>query len=172
MPWPDWEVGDLLTADALNGRQSRTVYKTALEQRASTTTLAADSELSIDVGLYIYVVKAWIFYSSGATDDADLKIGWAIPTGASIWWANFGFPAGATSWADLFNSHFNTTASSQTRIQGAVSEGPVGMFMCGIITNPSAEGTLDFLWAQGTSNATPTTVRETSHVTVEPIREL
>lgn len=172
MAWPDWEVGDWLTADALNGRQSRTVYKTALEQRNNTTTLAPDDELSIDVGLHIYVVKAWIFYSSGTTDTADLSIGWAIPTGASIWWANFGLPAAATTWADLFNSHFNTTASSQTRIQGAVSEGPVGMFMRGILTNPSTEGTLDFLWAQGTSNATATTVRETSHITVEPVREL
>lgn len=171
MAWPEWEAGDLMTADDLNNRQSRTVYKTAFEQRASTTTLAADSELTIDVGLYIYVVKAWIFYSSTGTDTADLKVSWSAPTGASMWWANFGLDVNDATQSGSLNTHFNTTVST-SRIQGAVSEGPVGMFMRGILSNPTNVGTLNFLWAQGTSNATATTVRETSHITVEPIREL
>lgn len=169
--WPDWEVGDLLTADAMNDRQSRTVYKTALESRASTTTLAADSELSISVGLYIYVVTARIFYSSTGTDLADLKVSWSVPADASMWWGNFGLDSGAATQTGSFNTHFNTTAGT-TRIQGSVSEGPVGMLMHGILSNPTNVGSLTFLWAQGTSDATATHVRETSHITVEPIRAL
>jgi hypothetical protein len=169
--WPDWEVGDLLTADALNERQPRTVYKTAIETRTNTTTLAADSELSISVEQgYIYVIRAVINYSAAA-DGIDLKYGWSVPTGSSIWWSSGGLDITATTQSGSFNTHFNSTATGNGNRQvGAVDEGPVALMLNGILT-PAIDGDLTFLWAQGTSSASALNVRETSFIELNPIRK-
>lgn len=171
MAWPSWEVGDLLTADDLNDRQAITVYKTTIETRTSTTTLAADSELTMSVRQgFIYKLYSVVHYSA-ALDTIDLKYGWSVPAGSSIWWTNAGLDLGVTVQSGSFNTHFNTTPTGTGNRQvGAVDEGPVSVIFNGIFT-PGADGTFAFLWAQGNSSASALNVRETSFIELRPIRK-
>lgn len=170
MAWPDWEVGDFLSADALNERQEIAVYKTALEARTSTVTLAADNELSVAVRVgFIYVMRATINYSAAA-DNIDLRYGWSVPSGSSIWWSNAGLDVGVTVQSGSFNTHFNTSAAPANRQVGAVDEGPTSVDFKGILT-PGANGNLTFLWAQGTTSVSELRVRETSFIVLKPIRK-
>ncbi len=170
MAWPDWEVGDLLTADEMNDRQEISVYKTALETRTSTTTLANDSELSVAVRAgFIYLIRSVVNYSAAA-DGIDLRYGWSVPTGSSIWWSNAGLDVGVTVQSGSFNTHFNTTAAPANRQVGAVDEGPTAVTFNGVLT-PAIDGDLTFMWAQGTSSASALNVRETSFIALKPIRK-
>ncbi|WP_460390954.1 hypothetical protein [Actinophytocola sediminis] len=146
------------------------MYKTAQESRISDTVLSDDDELSVPCRAgFIYTLRAVIFYSSGV-DTGDLKYGWTAPADSSMWWGNFGLDIGSTTQSGSLNTHFNTDPDGNGNRQvGAVSEGPVEMSMDGLLT-PGADGNLTFQWAQGTSSATATIVRETSHVILSPIR--
>lgn len=177
MAFPEWEVGDLLTADEMNDRVPVLVYKTALESRSSTTTLTADSELSVPVKAgRIYIIDAAINYSSPGSNTPDLQLGWSAPSGSSMWWGMFGLDIGSTTPAGSVVTHFSTVPSPGTRAVGAIGASasggaswPTQALVHGILTITTA-GTLTFLWSQWTSNATATIVREASYIRLTPMR--
>lgn len=173
--FPEWEVGDLLTADEMNDRVPVLVYKTALESRASTTTLAVDSELSVPVKAgRIYILQSAINYSSPGTNTPDLRIGWQGPAGTSMWWGMNGLDIGAVSPAGSMVTHFSTIPNPGNRAVGAVGDSggtsfPLQFLMHGIVTITTT-GNLQFMWAQWVSSATATIVRETSFIKLTPMR--
>lgn len=173
MAWPDWEAGDLITADGLNERRQISVYKTSLESRTSTIAMAADSELVVPVRAgFTYAIDAVINYTA-ISDGVDLRYGWSIPGGGStIWWNNHSLDVAVTSQSGSLNTAFNSTPTGGgARIAGAVAAGITAMYLRGILT-ANVDGNLSFIWAQGVSSANAVTVRETSFIIVTPIRKI
>lgn len=169
MAWPDWEVGDLLTADEMNDRRRKVVYKTAFEQVTSSTVLQDDDELTLPVTAgYIYVLRAQIFYSGATT--GDIKIAWSTPASTSMWWATTGYDETAAAHGAVVRSQFASLPTTE-RPHGAVGTGGNATHLSVngvVIINTTGNFTLQ--WAQRVADATATSVREASHLILEPIR--
>lgn len=141
--------------------------KTANTSRASTTTLAADLHLSIDVVPGEYRVEAFIVYDGDAA--ADLKLGWFAPASTTgAWW-----PGGADSSAAALASSPRWGALSDF----SVSTLPVACLGAGTIMACRPVGTaivtgtgqISLAWAQQTTSATATIVRANSTLSLRRI---
>lgn len=180
MPFPEYEVGDLLSADELNDRVPILTYKTAQESRANTTALVADSELQVQVKANrVYLVQAAINYSSPGTNSPDLGLGWSGPSGAGMWWGMNGLDVGQTTPYGPMVTHFSTVPNPTNRAVGSVGSAtgpsvgasyPLQVLMQGILTTAATAGTFAFLWAQFNTSATAVIVREASYIMLTPMR--
>jgi hypothetical protein len=134
--------------------------KTANTSRASTTSIAADPHLSINVVAGTYQVDAFLLYDGD--NAADLKLGWFAPASTTGGW----WPGGSDS--------SNTTQAATTRWGGltdfSVSTLPVACIGSGTVVTCRPVGTavvtgtgqISLAWAQQASSATATVVRTNS----------
>lgn len=130
-------------------------YKAAATDRTSTTTLADDPDLTMQLAASaVYVVEFGLFVGSG---DGLIKTAWTVPSGATGLKGGHGpgsaaTAAGADNISGRFGSHnFGTTLTYGRRdlfsnLLYAIESGTV-------ITTTA--GTLALAWAQSASNATP-----------------
>jgi len=144
-----------------------TVRKTANTSRASTTTLAADPHLSINVVAGTYTVDSFLLYDGD--NAADLKLGWFAPGSTTGGW----WPGGSDS--------SNTTQAATTRWGGltdfSVSTLPVACIGSGTVVTCRPVGTaivtgsgqISLAWAQNATSATATVVRANSWLTLRRI---
>ncbi|WP_405964856.1 hypothetical protein OG713_34975 [Streptomyces sp. NBC_00723] len=144
-----------------------TVRKTANTSRTSTTTLAADPHLSINVVAGTYQVDAFLLYDGD--NAADLKLGWFAPASTTGGW----WPGGSDS--------SNTTQAATTRWGGltdfSVSTLPVACIGSGTVVTCRPVGTavvttsgqISLAWAQNATSATATVVRQHSWLSLRRI---
>ncbi|MFI6032944.1 hypothetical protein ACIBBD_01940 [Streptomyces sp. NPDC051315] len=134
--------------------------KTANTSRASTTAIAADPHLSINVVAGTYQVQALILYDADTT--GDLKLGWFAPASTTgAWW-----PGGS----DASNTTFAATARWGALTDFSVSTLPVAGVGTGNVVACIPTGTavvtgtgqITLAWAQNSSSATATVVRQHS----------
>lgn len=156
--YPTIAAGSRVTAGLLQSMQPLVAYKSADTLRASTTTLADDPDLTMQLAANAtYLVEMRISFATITGTGAPLlKTAWDVPAGASGNRSAQGPGSAATdSNADNMATHagihaFNTTVTYGGR-NSATSE--CIAIETGLITTASA-GTLAFQWAQATSNAT------------------
>ncbi|MER5461681.1 hypothetical protein ABT010_13525 [Streptomyces sp. NPDC002668] len=162
--WLAWGRGSTGTFSVGRTVEKR---KTASTSRASTTTLAADPHLVIDVVPGEYRVDAFIMYDADTT--ADLKLGWFAPASTTgAWW-----PCGS----DSGNTTFAATARWGALSDFSVSTLPVAGIGAGSIMACRPVGTaivtgtgqISLAWAQNASSATPTIVRGQSTLQLKRI---
>lgn len=153
-----WLPGMRVQASTLNLMLPKYVSKSAATVRASTTTATADPDLvftlaAADAGNY--ALDGFLSCTGAAISAGDIKIGIAYSSGT---------PTG--TW---MGTGTDTTAITNVRHMGRAIDGTTQVFgvnggnfslvtISGQITISTA-GTLSLLWAQNTSNATPTNVR-------------
>ncbi|MFI9558881.1 hypothetical protein [Nonomuraea endophytica] len=158
MPIKDFQVGVPPSAADINRyfQQRAHVIKAADESITSSTTLQNDDHLFLTVSANTdYWVEAMIRYD-GPTG-GDLKIGWSVPTGATLEWTSNGLATAATSTADDLWRRRRTATTDE--IVGAVGAGTDLLAMPeGLLRVGANAGTLRLRWAQGTSSATATRV--------------
>lgn len=128
------------------------VIKANTVSRASTTTLANDTELLVPlVANAKYQFEAYLIYDG--TSAADFKIAFTGPASSSGVYAGFGPQSGVSL------TSMNSTAAN---LGGAVNlaNNAVNSAMCarpsGYITTGASAGNLTMQWAQVASNATAT----------------
>lgn len=139
----------------------RTVIKNSGETRSSNSTMTADSELVVPLGAgvwFAFELNAQ-FNTSAA---ADFKFDFNYTGTHSVYreYAIFIVPAAGT--ASISTPH-TTIGTDTVALSGSAGEGSV--LVNGSILTTTA-GTLQFRWAQNTSDASNTTVRNGARLTV------
>lgn len=132
--------------------------KTADETVTSSTTLQDDDQLFLPVAANArYLVDTFVIYTGASDPAGGLRMGWTGPSGATMKWTNFGVTQNVSP--TLVN--YNVVVESIGGARGVGTNGSTEM-SCqprGRLVTSSTSGILRFQWAQGTSNATGTTVK-------------
>lgn len=162
---PVWSVGQVLTAaDVDNWLVPSAVYKTIDQTVTSSTALTNDNELLLAVAAPAeYKLEAWISFLANSA--VDIKWSWAVPAGASMAYSALHNEGGGTG----FGSSANVYVDSDVPMAAGGSPTVTAILMKGKLTTTTNSGTLQFRWAQNTSNAAATHVRVRSYITLDRI---
>lgn len=138
--------------------------KSADETVTTSTTLQNDDELFVAVNANgIYEFRLFLDYNSSTT--ADIKIGWTLPSGATMTYVQNGLDASSTTNLGAQNLGPLTQASNPVfgGTGGDTVAIPLGMLVVG-----ANAGTMQLQWAQSTSSGS-TIVRAGSHLIVRQL---
>jgi len=151
---PVFKAGTRLTAAVLNGAIGLTAIKSADTGRASTTTLAADPDLTVAVlANTAYLVRISMLYKSGTTNTGDLKIGFSVPTGAT-------FAGGFLCISNPLGVAIFPVPTAST-VMVSYGNGTSNPLWCEVTANlvvSTTAGNFTLTWAQNTSSGTATTL--------------
>ncbi|MGH7585384.1 MAG: hypothetical protein ACREMH_03975 [Gemmatimonadales bacterium] len=141
--------------------------KTADESVTDSTTLQNDNHLSFSIA----ASEAWSFQVflavNASTDGRDIKIGFTVPSGATVRWGAIGPTTGVSIMTDVrgnFASQSGSATGSCCTANFGVPLDDSGaletvIMIKGTVVNGSTAGTLQLQWAQATAGAgTSTTV--------------
>lgn len=166
----------VLTADGLRFLETQderpAIMKSSDTARQSTTALAADPELVVTGKVnQRYHVRGVIFYVLTAGGNTDgLRIGFDVPSGATLKVTAQGPKDGSTGSAS--DGQFGAMIDGDddtTNYYGGGAGTEMGIQIEGYLEMGTVAGDLEFLWAQRNSNATDTTVKAGSFLTLEKI---
>lgn len=164
--YPSIAAGTRITSSLLRSMLPIFVRKGSDTSRSSTTTVADDPDLTIELEANAqYRVCFWIHYSAVAA--GGFKTQWTVPSGASGLRSCWGVDTSPTSTTNptgdgRWGVHGFTTATSYGTRD---STNQVLAMEAGDITTTSA-GTLALQWAQTASNATATRVVARSYLEI------
>ena len=152
--------------------------RTTNATRTSTVTPTVDSQLTwaVDANT-VYALEGVLFYSG----PGDFLMGWSFPSGAAGTWQGLGNgttvvsgTAGGGTQQDTTSSwgytvRTETTDLADNRTYGGISSTGFAVQVRATIRIGATAGTFALQWAQGTSNATATTLFTDSRLTLEKI---
>lgn len=155
--YPTWLAGQTARASTLMAMEPWWAWKAAATSRASTTTISIDPDLQIALpGAGTYQLDAWINYTGGTLGSSDLKVAVEYSGAFSfgVWGVNGINTAGTTS----------VTVNGQAIGSNTLTLGTSGSTFYTIDIRghlvATGAGTLGIFWAQGTSSATSTNLRQ------------
>lgn len=153
-----FEAGTIPTAEEWADAIGRIVTKTADQSVTSSTTLVNDTHL-LFAGLASTNYKFRMVGFVTGSINGDIKLGFTFPSLATIHWMGYGIDSAATTQAGNLQSagYVNSTTVDQTLIFNAHGNGCL-VVAEGFIQFSTNAGNLRLRWAQGTSNATSTTL--------------
>lgn len=136
--------------------------KTGDESVTSSTTLQNDDQLVLPVAANArYIMDGWFRYTGAASPAGDLKMGWTLPSGASMSWTNFGVNTSALT---AYNVVVELTAGG--RAVGTNGATEMSCAPKGYIATSSTSGSLQLQWAQNSSSGTATVLKVGSYVRI------
>lgn len=167
--YPSIAAGRRITTSLLTGMIPMEAWKTASLDRASTTTLADDPDLTLTLAASAtYEVTFRLYYA--ALDAAKFKTAWTVPSGASGFRSAVGAGTASTdataATTSRFGAHNFTTAITYGTRNHATN---LCFAMETAVLTTSSSGTLALQWAQDTSNATATRLAAGSFLRVKRI---
>lgn len=159
-------AGQILSAGDLNDLIGF-AYLAADQTVTSSTTLVNATGLSFSLSANaVYAIDGWMRWTSGPTPN--VKFGWTVPASADGWWS---LMAAYTQTAPVagrerVNYIDTSTVAITSALSGTGDDESTGVIdisarPCGYITTSTA-GTLQFKFAQNTSNAGATILGEGS----------
>ena len=162
-----------LTIAGIGQRQPK--RRTSDATKTSTTTLATDTQLTFTVDPNgVYDLDGFLKYSG----PGDFQMGWTFPSGALGEWSGIGngttvasATSGGGTQTDVSTSWGYTVRTEATDIASARTYGGIGtsvftVHIKGTIRVGATGGTFALQWAQGTSNATATTLYTDSRLSL------
>lgn len=168
---PTFYAGQVPTAtqlqqlsDAITGRETIKIKSGDQVVTSATTgaTLVNDTDLSVAVAASTtYAVEAVIIYAAGTTPD--MKVAFTWPTGATMPWGLIGNTTAAAFQAVAFSAPASATTFS---VGGTGVSNDLLLYLYGTLTVGTVAGTLQFQFAQNTADASATTVRAGSRLTL------
>lgn len=147
-------AGDVLTAHGYNLGEPRYAWKTAAKSITSSIVDQVDEELLLPLEPFsVYLVRGC--YTVTGSTSGDIRLGYAVPTGAQGRRHNVGLSANVTGTSGQMriSVHGWPTAVTYGATPTAVS-----IIEEGVIFTEAQGGVLQMQWAQNVSNATATTV--------------
>ncbi|MFY1669488.1 hypothetical protein ACN27G_05970 [Plantactinospora sp. WMMB334] len=163
------QAGAVAYPSRLNGLATIGRHKAADTALAvSSTTLQDDPDLRITVpASSVWIMDAVIFYS--AESNADLSIGFDVPSGATLTWASWGFHT------DIASTHTGPikiegrTAAQTNSIGASGGSAPLTIRPTGLLVVSTAAGDLQFMAAQNSSQASAATIRAGSWLRLDRV---
>lgn len=152
--------------NAINGY----VLKSADESVTSSTALQNDNHLLYTIGAVgTYVADLYLFGTSAANAAGDLNVGFSFPTG-TLHYSATGLGLTLASGNDgTVTPPGLLSATSGTSVLGVgLSTSTLFVWVHAILT-ATATGTLQFMWCQNSSNASASTLKAGSHMTVRQV---
>lgn len=164
-------AGQLPTADELNFLVDIYAEKAADESVTSSATVQDDDHLAVTMqASCTYTLDYWLV-SISASDTPDFKMGWTLPSGATMDFGAIGlFTTVAASTAGSVETQAVLAATTPTATisYGAVNGNTIVIGRGRVITS-TTPGTLQLQWAQATSNATATTLKKGSWIKIRRV---
>lgn len=131
--------------------------KTSDQAKSTDATLANDSELVVTVvASATYVFDGFLVYDGATTGDIQVKL--VPPASATLVWVPNGPPSSASGTATTLKVPKEGTAADTFGAVGTGAGNILVMAPRGILRTGASAGTLQLQWAQGTSDATATTL--------------
>ncbi|MFJ3834430.1 hypothetical protein ACIPY6_02815 [Streptomyces sp. NPDC090054] len=147
-------ITGLETRMTIAENEVRSVAK-LVDEQVTNNTLQDDNELLLSV-----VANGWyrvdLYLDTEGDPAADLTMGWSVPAGALLSWTEGGVSAGNTNNIGSIKLQRNDAATSSG--VGIIAAGSV-VLPQGVLRVAGTAGTLQFRWAQTTTNAAPTIVK-------------
>ncbi len=139
------------------------IRKPANETVTSSTTLQNDDHFAFSVAANaVYTLESYIIYTGAAEPAGGLKMQFTGPAGASMTWTNFGVNQAISPTLLSYNVVAESLAAGAPRTVGTNSGTAMTCHPTGTLVTSGTSGTLQFLWAQGASNATGTVIQANS----------
>lgn len=161
--YPPIPPGTTLTYGLLTSMLPITATKTANEPVTSSTTLQNDDELLVAVEANaMYDVLLHLLHDSATA--GDVVIGWSGPSGATMNWGMIGAQVTTTSSTTVPDVTMPALTIAQTNALGGGASIGTYCLVHGVLTTAGTAGTLNFRWAQNSSNATASNVRAGSQL--------
>lgn len=173
LAYPDWAVGDLVTADRLDDALPKIYIKAGSTSRNTTTTLAADTDLQgIALAVGTYEVELVLFYTVASTTPR-LKTRWGF-TGTISDTVRLCHGPGS---AQVANPQDVTEATARgyglTSQDAVYNSSTSGAYSCvlekaaGVQVTVAGNFSLD--WAQVTSNGSNVTIQAGTYFRIKRI---
>lgn len=147
-------ITDLETRATALEAETRTAVKTA-DEPITNNTLQDDNELALSV-----VANGWyevaMYIDTEGDPAGDLTMGWTVPAGAALSWTEGGVSAGNTNNIGSIKLQRNDAATASG--VGIIAAGSA-VLPRGVLRVAGTGGTLQFRWAQTTTNATATILK-------------
>lgn len=162
-----WSVGDVLASADMNAwTVPLAAYKASDTSRASNTTQASDPDLTVAVAANCtYWVDVWLNYEGGTQGSSDLKLGFAVPSGATL-----RSSATFTGQSGGSNTEGYYASGGSALTPGTNGAGNIrGFILHGTLAVSSSAGSLTLSWAQNTSSGTATTIHTGSVLVLQRI---
>lgn len=173
-----WVASEVVTAamlnqhvrdnlNALNGY----VRKTADQSVTSSIVLVNDSVLSLAIPAPgTYVIDTYLIASSAANSAGDINVGFGFPTGTLDFFCIGAIdPALTAGSIGTVNNNAILTATSGTSVIGLGLSTSINGIHVHANFVATASGTLNFMWCQNSSNASASTVKAGSHMTMRQV---
>lgn len=152
--FPTVLAGQVITAALLQQMPLFYMRKDADTPRSNTTTVAADPDLQFTVvSGGIYHIFGWVTATGAAISAGDLKATVVGPTSSTGIWTMTGYLTSGTTFN--LNATRNLASTNAVGVNGATFS---SAFVFASVTAGSA-GSIQFQWAQNSSNATATTLK-------------
>jgi hypothetical protein len=150
------QAGARLTAAMAQGVAPLSAYKSS--NQTGSGTLANDSALFLPVQANaVYYFELILGYQGGTGGSSDIKLGWSLPSGATMVYALQGNTTGGVATAGAWE-----TQSSVPPLGTAGSGVPVGAVASGTIAVSSTAGTMQLQWARNSGSTNPTVLAGSS----------
>lgn len=181
MPFKQWTDEEVLNDFDLDKYlvQQVSAIKEADESVISSISVQDDNELVVPLlANSRYFVEFFIIYT--AIEAADLRIGWSVPTGASMDWTHSGLagghPTGGTDNSAIGRSSRTHLTESEEGWVGGAQDSGSNVINCtvpgeGHVETGGFDGNLQFRWAQWTSNATASIVYANSLIIAQKLTD-
>lgn len=151
--------------DGFTAPNEQFVIKSSNESVSSSTTLQNDDEITFVLAANTeYIINGGIFATSTSAQP-DIKIAFSVPAGARMDIAYFA-QGGNTRTAELLE----TSGVASDMIAIPANQNTIIQTFGSVVTG-STGGTLQFTWTQNTSNASATTVKQGSFMSVSEAAE-
>lgn len=159
-----------LTAAELNAAFPLTSFADADTSRTSSTTFLDADGLVVELEANSqYAIDGWISYVAGAT--GDLKVQLLVPTGAGGSWGMYALSTTSTGSVGTVQANRAPVGAGNALTAGgsASFSGAMNALLRGYIATGDTPGELQLQFAQNTSNATATTIKEGSWIRAQKI---
>jgi len=147
-----------LNDGSVNRFRDLLAIKAANETVNGSATLQNDDALVLTVVASAkYILDAYVIYDSGTTPD--FKCAWVGPSGATLQWSVGGLAAASSAVSGSVVLAVAAIGDAGVQAVGGAGAGtPVAAIIRGLLTVSTTAGTLQFRWAQNTSDASDTIV--------------
>lgn len=158
--YPAILAGTDYTAGLIQSLAPIWAYKAADSPPATTTTLAADPDLTFPVAANaVYLVFGWVHATGAAIGTGDLKLTLSCPGAATAWWDGIGYSTASTTVA--LSAAKASGSSSSFGVNGSANPSSVRLEM---YLSTGSASTLTLQWAENTTNATGTVLKAGSRL--------